>query len=222
MMEEAEGEGLRFADIDRQQYHERQNVGDKLYDSRAGFAFYYRYKPRDIQAMCAGKGIVPKVHTSTIECVIEGPDGYAPGNIPRQAQMVGPDNPAVPLKQTFADMQTALGQDSSLLDRVRGFILSREISQYAVLIATVIVLALALWSGLGGAVAWAKPESWLDLLSPTGLIKLVGGFIVSAVRGARWSVLGLVAVALGAYVLGWVAASRMKRRFSEFWYAVRP
>jgi hypothetical protein len=223
MMEEAErpgpgGLGLRFSAIDRQQYHERQNVGDKLYDSRSGLAFYYRYQPRDIAAMCARKSILPKIHTSAVERIIEGPDGYAPGNIPRTARMVGPNNPAVPLKQTFADMQSALRQDSSLLDRVRGFILAREVSQYAVLIVTVIVLSLAVWAGLKGATL----ESWLDLLSLTGLAKLVGGFIVSAARAARWGVIWLVVAAAGAYLLGWFASRRMKHVFSEFWYDARP
>lgn len=227
IMEEAEtagpgGTGLRFADIDRQQYHERQNVDDRLYNSRAGFGFYYRYKPRDISAMCTAKGIVPKVHTGAVERIIEGPDGYAPGNIPRDAHMVGPDNPALPLKKTLGDMQSALGHDSSLLERVRGLILAREISQYAVVILSVVVLALALKAGLGGAAEWAKPEPWLDLFSPMGLLKLVGGFLVSAARGARWGVIWLLAAAAGAYLFGWFAARRMKRVFSEFWYAVRP
>jgi uncharacterized protein (DUF2235 family) len=217
IMEEAEKEGLRFAAIDRRQYHERQNVDDKLYDSRAGLAFYYRYRPRDITAMCGANGIDPKLHTSALERIIQGPDGYAPGNIPRAARLVGPNNPALPLAPTLLRMRNALGGDSSLLDRVRGLTLAREISQYTVVMLTLIVLALALRAGLGGA----RLESWLALFSLEGLLGLIAGFLVSAAQGVRWAVLWLVAVAAGAYVFGWAAASRMKRLFSEFWYAVR-
>jgi uncharacterized protein (DUF2235 family) len=222
MMEEAEkaglkGAGLRFSGIDRQQYHERQNVDDKLYDSRAGLAFFYRYRPRDIAKMCEKKQIIPKLHTSAVERIVDGPDGYAPGNIPSQAQMSGPGNPVLPLQPTLSRMQTKLKQDSSLLDRVRGLIRARQVSQYVVMILTVIVLLLAFRGGLRGATL----DSWLDLLSPAGLLKLVGGFLVSAARGARWGVFWLVVLALVAYGFGWFAASRMKRIFSEFWYDVR-
>lgn len=224
MMEEAEragpdGKGLRFSGIDRQQYRERQSVDDQLYDSRRGLAFYYRYRPRDIAAMCAEKAVVPALHTSAIERIVDGPNGYAPGNVPREARMIGPDNPALPLPKTLLTMRSALGGDSSPLDRVRGLVRARELAQYAVVILSVVLVALALRAGLAGAAA--SIDAWVDLLSPVGLLKVVGGFLVAAARGAQWGVLALVVAGVGAYVFGWIAASRMKRVFSEFWYAVR-
>ncbi len=217
MMDEAAAAGLRFTDLDRALYRERQNVDDKLYDSRAGLAFYYRYRPRDIDTMCRENGITPTVHASVLERIVDGPDGYAPGNIPRGAGMAGRGNPALPLRVTLQQMQAALHSNSSLLDRVRGLVRTRELSQYVVLALTLIMVVLAAWSGLTGATGGGS----LDWLSLQGLATLVGGFLLAAVRGARWSILLLVVAAVLAYLLNWLVGKRIHRVFSEFWYAVR-
>lgn len=48
--------GLRFIESVCRSYRDLQNVNDKLYDSRAGLATYFRYKPRDIARICREKG----------------------------------------------------------------------------------------------------------------------------------------------------------------------
>jgi hypothetical protein len=217
MMEEAAAAGLGFTDVDRTLYRERQNVDDKLYDSRAGLAFYYRYRPRDINAMCKANEITPTVHASVLERIVDGPDGYAPGNIPHGARMAERNEPALPLRVTLQQMQAALHSDTSLLDRVRGLVRTREISQYVVLALTVIVVALAAWSGFTGATG----DGSLDWLSMQGLVTLVAGFLLAAIRGARWSILLLVVAGVLAYLLNWLVGKRIRRVFSEFWYAVR-
>jgi uncharacterized protein (DUF2235 family) len=218
MMEEARAAGLRFVDLDWQLYHEHQNVDDFLYDSRAGLALYYEYKPRDIARMCTEQRIEPKLHASAVERIAQGPGGYAPGNIPSTARMVGPGDPTLPLGQVMHAMQAALGRDSSLLDRVRRLVRVRKWSQHAIMVASAIFVGLTLIDGSRGATF----ESWLDLLSLHGLASLVGSFLGSAVRGGRWRDLTCVATILIAYVIGWRAAKRMKRVFSEFWYQVIP
>ena len=52
MMAQAEAAGLNFIQSDRNSYRDHRDVHDKLYDSRAGLAVYYRWKPRDIEALC--------------------------------------------------------------------------------------------------------------------------------------------------------------------------
>ena len=89
MMRKAKEAGLRFLDNSFQHYWEHMNVDDKLYDPRAGLAIYYRYKPRDIAALCRESGDVePKVHVSALYRTARGTDGYAPGNLPGDFSVV--------------------------------------------------------------------------------------------------------------------------------------
>jgi hypothetical protein len=61
----------------------QMNVNDKLYDPRAGFGLYYRWKPRNIADLCLKNGISkPLIHESVIERILTATEGYRPGNIP--------------------------------------------------------------------------------------------------------------------------------------------
>lgn len=217
MMEEAEAAGLRFSTLDRQLYHERQNVYDKRYDSRAGLAFFYRYKPRDIGGMCSKHGIkTPRIHTSAIERVVQGSEGYAPGNIPGTSLVVGQPDPAVNVTRVVQRMAQALGGVRSPLDWVRWEVSVRRASQDAVIALAVLVLLMALWSGVSAK----GPRALLALGSVSGALELLGTFVVEAVRGAVWWALALfVAMAL-AYAIGWLASRGMRWVFSGFWSRV--
>lgn len=116
MMAHAQRAGLHFIDTDGEFYVGHRNVTDKLYDSRAGLAAYYRYKSRDIAAICGqtkemsfgaklvhttrqtletcllGKPAVvrkPKIHISALARIAMAVKGYAPGNLPREFDVVG-------------------------------------------------------------------------------------------------------------------------------------
>lgn len=66
------------------------DVHDKLYDSRDGVALYYRYAPRDIEALCAGRLEGPiKIHRSVIDRLKRKTLRYAPTFLPRKFQVVG-------------------------------------------------------------------------------------------------------------------------------------
>ena len=45
---------------------EKQNVHDKLYDSRKGFSVYYRFEPRSIHEMCNEFKIPLKINSRAI------------------------------------------------------------------------------------------------------------------------------------------------------------
>jgi hypothetical protein len=89
MMAEAEACGLRFIRHDRHSVRRHYDPHDKLYDSRASLAIYYRWQPRSIVELCTkhkmGK---PKIHVSVFERIANGTDGYAPGNIPYDCELV--------------------------------------------------------------------------------------------------------------------------------------
>jgi hypothetical protein len=84
--------GLRFNSGALEQAFQAANVHDKLYDSRAGLAGYYRYKPRDLCAIteryCVG---TTKLHASVFERIATGIEDYAPVNLPGEFNVVSED-----------------------------------------------------------------------------------------------------------------------------------
>ena len=95
MMKEAEDRGLRFVPTVRQLYRELQNINDKLYNSRSGLANYYRYCPRPIEQICTRADTSPRIHISVIERIAMGTEGYSPGNLPANLEVVWDQKPAI-------------------------------------------------------------------------------------------------------------------------------
>ncbi|ACM21532.1 protein of unknown function, DUF2235-containing [Geotalea daltonii FRC-32] len=94
MMNEASRAGLCFIQKDLDFVREHQDVHDKMYDSRAGVAVYYRWSPRDLRKLCDEHNIpIPKLHVSIFERIangtagVNGADTYSPGNIPFKFEM---------------------------------------------------------------------------------------------------------------------------------------
>ena len=94
MMSEAGKAGLRFIESDLQFVHDRQDVHDKLYDSRSGLAVYYRWSPRNLSQLCEEHKIpAAKIHISLFERIANGTnaahglDAYSPGNVPFQLEI---------------------------------------------------------------------------------------------------------------------------------------
>jgi len=81
--------GLRFDSDLRNEARLLANVHDKLYDSRAGLAAYYRYRPRDVEEPNSddpnreqtAKGPV-RIHNSVFDRIFGHTLGYNPGNLP--------------------------------------------------------------------------------------------------------------------------------------------
>ena len=89
MMSKAEKQGLRFSTFERELYRGQQGFADKLYNPRSGLGIFYRWKPRNVTALCAEKGIAfPRIHASVIERIVQAPEGYAPGNVPPRCAVV--------------------------------------------------------------------------------------------------------------------------------------
>ncbi len=147
---------------------------------------------------------------SVVERCLDAPKGYAPGNIPRDAQVVGPIFPLV--RETVEKMRKQLGEHSSLLEEVPGLIALRRAIQWVVIGLAVVVTLMALRDA-----QWSLSE-W----SVWGLVTAVGAFVIDAIRGARWWVAALIGAMLAAYGINGLATRRMKHRFSRFWSLVRP
>lgn len=89
MMSKVEAHGLRFIGDARDYVSSERDVHSTLYDSRANWGVLYRWQPRDISKICSVHGIArPNVHISVFERIAQGTEGYAPGNIPFNCQVV--------------------------------------------------------------------------------------------------------------------------------------
>ena len=210
MMDEVKSVGLRFSPADQQLYHERQNVYDKLYDSRAGLNFFYRYMPRDIAQVCREHRVPPRLHVSVVERCLDAPAGYAPGNVPRDAQVV--EHAVLVVEETMLRVRKQLGEHSSMLESVRGLIMLRRATQWIVIGLAILITIMALRDA-----QWSLSE-W----SAWGLLRAVGSFVRDAVASARWWIAALLVTMLAAYGSNWLATRRMKHVFSTFWFRVRP
>ena len=215
MLRRAEQAELRFVAADRAHYWDHQNVHDKLYDSRAGLTAYYRYKPRDIGKICARHHLAPRVHLSAVERIVQGTDGYAPGNIPRGLEVVATEPEPGDLAGARAAtlIAGALGPDGSLLDRVRGRVWVRRVTHYAALVLSVLIVALVV------GVGWRSsgfPGVLGRLFSPTGL----AGLAAEAAVACGTLLLPLAAALVLVIAIGVGARRRMRRVFSGFWHGV--
>jgi hypothetical protein len=105
MMERAEHHGLDFVAGALQHAQNKSNVHGLLHNSRDGLAIYYRYAPRNIMKLCskneAGnpRKLIgrPKIHRSVIDRMLRDTDGYAPGLLPTEFDIV---NTAISNKNT--------------------------------------------------------------------------------------------------------------------------
>lgn len=213
MLTRAEQAGLRFVARDRDFYWDHQNVYDKRYNSRSGFAVFYQYWPRDVAAICASHHVRPKVHLSGIERIIQGTEGYAPGNIPRDLEIVSTaPEPADPDRQRLErEIAAALDRDQSLLDRARGSARLRHWSHVAFVLLVLVIL------GLTAALEAREVGLWTvlgQLISGRGLARLA----LTAISRFWFLILAL----LLPLAVGLWARREMNGIFSRFWYALVP
>jgi Uncharacterized alpha/beta hydrolase domain (DUF2235) len=101
IMQEAKVCGLRFKPANPAAVAEAKEAQDKdgrLYDSRSGFASYYRYGPRRVSRLCdqvflrttgdAVRVAAPKIHDSVFRRISNNAHVYAPIGIPHDYELV--------------------------------------------------------------------------------------------------------------------------------------
>jgi uncharacterized protein (DUF2235 family) len=219
--------GLRLNANERQSFREHASVDDKLYDPRAGLGVFYRWKIRDIEAMCAVHDVTPKVHVSALERVAHGTDDYSPGNLPARAEVVY-TTPAKPEHELLARHRAASVQkvlatipNQTLLNLVRGPIFVGQASYYVYLVSCTAVVI---------AASHVSAENLL--LHPWTAVKATGALIIglltspletaaTIIRQLVWNPQLLVYLAIGfitAFLMMLFVDRRMDAVFSGFWY----
>ena len=216
MMERAAAQdGVRFLPHVRSLYRELQNVDDKLYDPRSGVGIFYRWKPRDVNALCRSAGIQrPKVHLSAIERATHGTAGYAPAGIPPDCEIVettSANGGFAPLstqqcqgiRQALSAAHTTYKKlaDLPLLDELALPLLIGRVSYYLFLVTV-------LWA------VWVFGSSliveWTDVNQVMGIVKRAALHVGTSV--VFWSGLGI------AYALAWWTDGWFTRVCSSFWH----
>ena len=240
MMAEAAVAGLRFIPAARERYRAERSVCDKLYDSRAGLAFFYRYYPRDVWKVFADSGTSPKIHVSVLERIAQQTEGYSPGCIPRGSAYVatqdGSPRPGLVdaaspnLTKLIADELDEFARDDMQrpdvrgtrpicpLDLVRRYARTRHVSHLCFLgavLALLIMGCVVAWTVLGIALP-TSIKQWLDIAGE--LWKGVLAFNPIAL----FAMLLLTVVVPAYLILTFWARRCMKRVLSTFWHRVGP
>ena len=99
MIEEAKKQGLAFEPAVEGEYFALATPTGRIYDPRAEFGAFWRYQPRDVQALM-GKDITPIVHGSVMTRMICGNDRYAPISLPQTIGVLPPDGPPIKFEKT--------------------------------------------------------------------------------------------------------------------------
>jgi uncharacterized protein (DUF2235 family) len=221
MLGKAEAQGLRFNAVALESVRAQQSFADRLYDPRAGLGTFYRWKPRNVRQLCAGKGIdVPRIHLSVIERVVQAPEGYAPGNLPPRCAIVTTEHDPLISEPTVAAAiaEAHGGADApSLIERQTSWV-RLGFAAYLTFIAGTIGAALRALDLLAGEAttpfaAVAAAFSNVEVL-PLRLVTAIGGDVTAA---------SMLIAGLGlGYLLSDVSDRRTTQVYSAFWHRSRP
>jgi len=233
MMTRAEREDLRFVSGVRKLYGEQANADDKLYDSRSGLAAYYRYKPRNITDLCDDAGIRrPQIHVSAIRRIVLATDGYAPGQLPEEFDIVvtDPDVPGLDehqelLGRVAASLGEKLQRAREQLDKAQKWTTLRRALHWVMVLLTVAVvvwgltLAADLEPQTTGFGAWLEGvvSAVVPIVGPWVAAHIIRPFITYPRLG-----LTVLLVAVAIYYLGLLARTRLERIYSGFWRQALP
>lgn len=216
------GKGLHFIDSVRDELAASSNWHGVHHDSRAGFAAYYRYKPRDIDALCNDheKGVfikTPKIHQSVFRRIKQKVVPYAPTALPETYEMYGG-------KDDFeTDAEKTARNDA--LEYARDTIYWRR-WVYVALVLTTLYLAAFPWLPYGEAPSGGTCEGSACLLAPIfdGLARFLPDFL-----GPWLNALKLNAVAQHGFIAAFVLlvllqvwlAKRTRQQAYAAWAALK-
>jgi hypothetical protein len=216
MMRHAERHGLRFLDAPRLQYRDGTDVDDKLYNSRAGFGVFYRWRPRNADALCRKYNVVPKVHRTVFLRIARNTEGYAPGSVPPDSQVVTSSSPEIaePLQRLVAN---AHGDRGPLLERESGT-LRLGLIDYAIFIGITLLLGCFMLGTYFGDIR--ASGDWRARIVVVATTILSTNWLAVAAR-TLWHHLWLLGGGAIAFILMLRVDHRLDDRYSEFWHPLR-
>jgi hypothetical protein len=218
MMVQAERHGLRFHAAQRNLYHGAADVNDKAYDSRSGLGVFYRWKPRNVQTICRSYRVDPKIHRSVFERISRGSEGYAPGVLPSDCQVISSTASAASLAAIAVTVKAAFDGKPPLIEQQHR---ARRIgvSGYWLLILTV--------AALGGLMLWTfamdilrTAHGWRDQVKMLASSAVSSHWLNIAAR-TIWHYPWLCGTAAVALLTLLLVEKRLDRYYSGFWHSER-
>jgi len=88
--------GIVFKDGVLESARADANVHGRMYDSRQGFATYYRYHPREIETLCKEANTKVKIHESVISRLKLRTANYAPTLLPKSFEIADTQGNTIP------------------------------------------------------------------------------------------------------------------------------
>jgi uncharacterized protein (DUF2235 family) len=216
MMRNAEAHGLRFLPQPRLMYRDGTDVDDKLYDPRAGLGIFYRWRPRNVAASCRENNIAPKVHRTVFQRIARNTEGYAPGSVPPDSEVVTSSSPEICAAITqFVASQHADGR--SLLERERRAHIYGVTAYWLMILTSLTCLALILgtyYADMQAIDGWRnRTLAMIHTIISTNWIAVTARTI--------WHYPWLIAAALLALFINLRVDRHLDASYSEFWHRLR-
>ena len=218
MMHRAEAHGLRFHADARAAYKGAADVNDKRYDSRAGLGIFYRWTPRDIQALCERCHVTPQVHRSVFERIARSTEGYAPGSLPVTCEVVSTSAPPDVRDELAAIVAEAFRPGLPLVQRTRK---RQRIGQagyglmvLTTIISTVLILGKYISDSQAGAKDW---QGVAEGLAENGL----SSHWLNAIASTAWNYPWVIGLAGASLALVMWTDSWLDTYYSSFWHRIR-
>jgi len=165
IMKRAEEAGLEFKVSPKQPdsllvTESSRDKDGRLYDSRAGLGGYYRYGPRDIDALSvdAWHGVAVKsikIHESVFARMKSKATAYAPIGLPKNYLIMKEDGTLVPQGQQPSDMPVDSELRNELQQRVWNVVWWRRVFYFLTLAATLHLVLFPLFHPLDPSGAYA-------------------------------------------------------------------
>src|SRR5262249_9504848 len=212
---EAAPHNLRFITDEREMLRFHADVDDKLYDSRAGLGVFYRWLPRNPSRLCADNGSKPKAHRSVYERIARNTEGYAPGSVPPDAEVISLSQPSAVTDAVSDLVRTQHGTGGPLLAREPG---TERLGRWSYwLFVWGIVIAGLLVLRQCPAAAVLGPGGWRE----------VGPNVAGTIVSSQWLVLIFEVLWRNPWLVGWQVVTlaiamwvdkRLDARYSDFWH----
>jgi hypothetical protein len=231
MLAEAQAAGLRFkshADANPQTYGHPETAQDpdgRVYDSRRGFASYYRYGPRDILALGKellsrqGQPFLPRIHESVLIRIRNNAHLYAPKGLPARYEIVTAKGEVHSPAQNPYESPAQADARANVQERLWNTIWLRRIVYFATVAVSLYLFAFPLLKALPPYEEYESPLRWLsDVIEAAGqfLPPVAGPWIRGYSRDpGRFLIVALLLIAvswLGSYL-----SARIQSRMGICW-----
>jgi len=177
---------------------------------------FYRWRPRNVQALCKANNVTPKVHRTVFQRIARNTDGYAPGSLPPDAEVITSSSEAIagPLRKLVA---TRHGGGPALLEREPRAHMAGMVAYWSMLSMSLTLVALILYryyQDLEAGLGWRErvvqfastvvSSNWLVLIAHTA-----------------WDYPWVPGVAVVALFISLRVSRHLDARYSEFWHRTR-